>query len=813
MLHNWLVTALRNFARHRLYSFINIAGLAVGLASVIFIALFLRDELSYDKWVPDSANVYRAEISLYFPGEPAIITSSSPFPLGPTMKAELPEVAAETHIVPQNSTMKVGDRQFPERVNAVDPDFFRIIRLPLSEGNAAEVFAQPESVVLSQTTAHKYFGDANPLGRTVTMDAKHPLTVTGVMCDLPHNTHLIGDVFIPNTSKADQLDQPARADWFSFEGYTYVKLAPGSDAARVQQKTRQIFARHIRPDQISSLHLRADQLVRANLAPFGDVHLTSDNKGGMKPAGSWTTIYGFAAIAALILAIACFNFMNLATARAMMRAREVSLRKVVGARRLQLVAQFLGESVLTALLALVLALAAVEILLPAFDRFLGRPISLDYMSGWPLTLGIVAVAVLAGMVGGFYPALVLSGFRPAAALTTNASGQGGSGLLRAILVVLQFAISIGLGVAALVVFAQIRYARDLDLGFERDNIVVIGGQSDPVMTPSAALSFLHTLDAGPGIVAAAQSSDVPFETNESRSNASVPGNPALLDVRTIDISPEFPAVYGMKLLAGRFLSRDRGSDVSATPNRQNDVAAGTNVLVDAMAARMFGFTPAGAVGKAIKIGDHRVTIVGVVRNALFHAARAEPISTLYYFNPSHLGGFSVRVKGGHIPEALAFIDGTWRRFAPSVAIRRHFLDDSFDKLFAADERQGEMFGIFVGIAIFIACLGLFGLAAFNAERRTKEIGMRKVFGARTRDVVRLLLWQFSIPVLIANAIAWPIAWYYLHNWLESYAYRIALSPLYFFAAGAAALVIAWATVIGHSLAVARANPVHALRYE
>jgi putative ABC transport system permease protein len=232
-----------------------------------------------------------------------------------------------------------------------------------------------------------------------------------------------------------------------------------------------------------------------------------------------------------------------------------------------------------------------------------------------------------------------------------------------------------------------------------------------------------------------------------------------------------------------------------------------------MAARMFGFSPAGAVGKVIAIGSRHVTIVGVVKNALFHAAQAAPISTAYYNNPQNLSNFSIRVRGGHLPQALAFIDETWRRFAPAVAIRRHFLNDSFDKLFAADEQQGAMFAIFVGIAIFIACLGLFGLAAFTAERRTREIGVRKVFGARTNDIVRLLLWQFSIPVLIANLIAWPVAWYYLHRWLESYAYRIDLDPLYFIAAGMVALVIAWFAVLAHALRVAHANPIDALRYE
>jgi len=273
-------------------------------------------------------------------------------------------------------------------------------------------------------------------------------------------------------------------------------------------------------------------------------------------------------------------------------------------------------------------------------------------------------------------------------------------------------------------------------------------------------------------------------------------------------------VYDMKLIAGRFLSRDRGADLSNSHDMQNEVAAGSNIVIDAMAARMFGFSPAGAIGKTIKIGSKPVTIVGVIQNALFHAAQDAPIATVYYFNPIiRLDSFSVRLKGGHVPEALAAIDRTWKRFAPTVAIRRHFLDDMFDKLFAAEEQEGAMFGLFVGIAISIACLGLFGLAAFTAERRTKEIGVRKVFGARTRDIVRLLLWQFSIPVLLANAIAWPIAWYYLHNWLENFAFRIDLGLVYFLLAGLVALLIAWITVISHAVRVARANPVHALRYE
>ena len=323
---------------------------------------------------------------------------------------------------------------------------------------------------------------------------------------------------------------------------------------------------------------------------------------------------------------------------------------------------------------------------------------------------------------------------------------------------------------------------------------------------------MNALASGQSIAGVALSDKVPFQTDDNFTTVTIPGNPQSISFRRIVISPEFPTVYSMTFLAGRPLSRDRGTDISR--EHGNDISNGTNVIIDASAAHALGFTPESAVGKQISILSSHVTIVGVIKNALFHGARNVAVSpTVYYYRPELLSTLSIRVKGGHVPEGLAFIDSTWHRFAPSAAIRRLFLDDSFDKLFAADEKEGAMFGIFVAVAIFIACLGLFGLAAFTAERRNREIGIRKVFGARTREIVWLLLWQFSIPVLIANVIAWPIAWYYLQHWLEGYAYRITLNPLYFLAAGLVALLIAWVTVIGHALRVASAKPIDALRYE
>ena len=493
-----------------------------------------------------------------------------------------------------------------------------------------------------------------------------------------------------------------------------------------------------------------------------------------------------------------------------MRAREISLRKVMGARRSQVMVQFLGESVLMALISLILALALVEMLLPLYDRMLGKPIQLHYLSDWPLLLALAGLAVLAGLLAGFYPALVLSGFRPASTLRTNANGQSGSGLLRGLLVVMQFAVSIGLGIAVLV-FAQISFARKADLGLNKDGIVVVNAEG---LQPSTLQSLVRGLDADPALKGATLSGSVPFDGQSWGNTIEIPGEPGTSLVRWVPIKSDFLSLYHIRLLSGRALSESRGADIW----REDATAA--NVLINRAAAKRFGYSPQSAIGKSFYHDDptgriKRIlfTIVGVTTDFMFEGNRRQVVPTFYAYRPDDNDLISIRVPAGGVPQALSAIDRTWHAFAPSLALNRHFLDADFERQFQADEQQGTIFGLFVGIAIFIAAMGLFGLAAFSTERRTKEIGIRKTFGARTRDIVLMLLWQFSIPVLIANLIAWPVAYYYLHHWLDGYAYRISLSPLYFLTAGAVALIIAWATVYAHASRVARANPINALRYE
>lgn len=825
MFQNYLVTALRNLLRYRLYSFINIAGLTVGLTCSIFVILFVRDQLSYDRWMPGSENLYRVENTINLPGKPPKRWAMSPFPATQAMLDQIPEVEARTRLARRSTTVLVENRQFPQRVAIVDPNFLQLIRLPLVAGDSASVFAKPESVIISQTTARKFFGNVPPMGKTLVISGQQcddtaqnceikqtALIVTGVLRDLPHNTQLEAEVMIPNTSAAFPMNKDMRENWLWLSGWGYVRLVPGADPNAVTAKLKAIIDRSVDPKKLMNIKGRGSDLLALNLTRFTDAHLSTDRFGSMTPGGSWTIVFGFSAIGALILLIACFNFTNLATARAMMRAREISLRKVVGAKRQQLIVQFLGEALMTAMIALIFALALVEILLPLFDRVLGLPIQIHYFRDWPLLLLIVGAAMVAGLLSGAYPALVLSRFRPAATLRTSHSGLAGSGRLRASLVVMQFAVSIGLGVAAAVIFAQISFSRNVDLGFRKEAIAIINIGSIP---PSTADSLARVLRGSPDIANAATSADIPFSGGHNHVPIHTPGATSSEELVMVPASPDYIQLYDIRLLAGRLLSEERAID--GLPPAEVRGGKPFNVLLNAAAARRLGYSPQAAIGKTLildGLGHNSVTVVGVVADTKQDGPKSLVEGTIYmYWRAYPVDSLSVRIRAGQEQAALSFIDRTWHAFAPGIAIQRHFLDDDYDKQFHAEERQGKLFGVFVGIAIFIACLGLFGLAAFSTERRTREIGLRKTFGAGTSDIVWMLLRQFSVPVLIANAIAWPVAWYYLHDWLQSFAYRITLSPLYFLGAGAIALAIAWATVFVHALRVARGNPVHALRYE
>ena len=824
MLRHYLVMALRGFVRHKLYSFINIAGLAVGLLAAILIVLYAREQLSYDTWIPGTGHLYRLERGSRIPGQGIPRSAGCPFAVLSAVGAEIAGVKAVTHVVPEMMTVHAGNRAFHETVTVVDPNFLQVIRLPLATGDPAHALAQPESIVLSQSAARKLFGSSDPIGRTLSvspdhnrscgandlacLDASYTLTVSGVLRDLPHNTQLVADLVVPNTSRADGLSATDKqTGWMATnDAYGYVELLPGARPHAVPAAIGPMLDRSVDLTKWG-IHKRASEIERYFMTPFRDVHLTSDRYGGMTPGGSWTVVYGLLAIALLIVLVASCNFMNLATARAALRTREIGLRKLEGARRRQLMAQFLGEALLTAFASLAIALSLAEVLLPAYSRFLDEPIALRYLTDWRLIAALVAGTAAVGVLSGLYPALVISALRPAEALKPGGGASTGSGLLRSALVVLQFAVSIGLATAAIVVLRQVDFARHVDLGIRRDGVVVIHGIAK--LTPSQRESLADELRKYPGIESVASSAGVPFGLYGFYASIQVRGKPGV-DAELLNMSPEFPALYGMRLVAGRLLSASRGGDVSTN-------ARIGNLVINETAARRFGLSADQALGTTIMgVGTAGSRVVGVVADANLKGVQDPLEPMVFIFDPSDAGfmtDMSVRIRADHVRRTLAFIDSTWHRFQPGSVIQRQFLADQFDGFFRPADREGAMLGAFVGIAIFIACLGLFGLAAFTAERRTKEIGVRKVAGARTGELVRLMLWRISIPVLVANLIAWPVAYFYLHRWLEGYAYRVPLNPLYFLGSGAGALLLAWGTVYAITLRLARTNPVHALRYE
>jgi putative ABC transport system permease protein len=832
MLAYYLRMALRGLVRHKLYSTINVVGLSVALACAILILLFVRDQLSYDGWIPDIRDLYRLEVTWHNPpglGGGIFRSAMCPFPVLTAAGAQIPQVKAVTHVLPEQMTVTAGSHSFQETVTVVDPDFFQVIKLPLAAGSPASVLAQPESAVLSESMARRYFGNADPVGKVIRLSgvagdeckpedsacylASHALTVTGVLRDLPHNTQLVAGLVIPNTSKADEESAADKSgDWTAGDGdYGYVALQRGAQPAAVLRALQPILDRSI---DLRMAGVTGSQVEHYRLTPFRAVHLTSDRYGGMTPGGSRAVVYGFAIIALLIVLVAGCNFINLTTARAELRGREIALRKLAGARRIHLVTQFLAEAVVTVAIGFGVALSLVEVLLPVYDRFLGERLHLSYLSDWRQLSGLTTGAFLVSLLSGLYPAFVLSGFRPASALKSGALARTGSGALRAALVTGQFALSIGLGIAAIVVFRQVDFVRSVDLGFDRYGTLVIPNVTQLPLARREALA--RVLRTGPGISGTALSNGVPLNLYAVPSDlTTLEGGPQRAMTQVFDVSPGFASLYGLRLLAGRLLSDKHHEDLSGASGSRN-------VLINAGTARSLGYTPQEVLGRVLHFppAKTRLRVVGVLADAALSGVRSRALPAVFLVDPSadtlpsdRYEFLSVKVRRDRLAAALSFIDRTWRSFAPDVVSNRYFLTHAFNGLFDADRRQGTIFGVFVMIALFIACLGLFGLAVFTAERRTKEIGVRKVSGARTGDIVTLMLWRISAPVLVANLIAWPIAYVYLRHWLDGYAYRIALDPLYFVVAGAAALLIACVTVYANTLRLARTSPVHALRYE
>lgn len=825
MLRNYLLVAIRNLLKHKLYSFINIGGLAVGLAACLLILLFVRDELSFESWVPNAERIAIVETEIHIPGRESVAYAGSPGLLRAAMEKEFGgQIEQMVRVYRPNEPVRIGDRQFLTRFTYADSTLFKVLDLPAASGERERALADTHSVALSEKTARAYFGAEPAVGKVITVGGKYDYTVVAVMRELPENTHLEIEAIALFDGPRYSAERPWIAEqWTSSNMWTYGLFRSEAARDQVAARMKAFTDANVRIELPGFEKQKVSELIQFPIMPLQDVHLYA-KKPGYAKLGDINAVIAFSAIALLILIIACINFVNLATARAMQRAREVSMRKVLGATRAQLIAQHLGEAIVTALIALVLAFAVVELVLTPFNGFVHKSLALRY--GDPTLLGISALLiVIVGAIGGLYPAFYLSRFRPAHVLKANQSSSTGSTRMRSALVVFQFTVSIVLIICTAVVYSQTVYARNVDLGYQRDNRLAVSGVHR-MGDVAKRLAFKREVAALPGVQLASISGDKPPLEDSSNDllykTADLSGEQFIIE--RINVDEDFFQVYGVQPLAGRLFSDKYPGDKAIDP--KDGVAGSQTVVVNELAARKLGARNREDIVGAVfwQLFDQkgqvaRVTVVGVVPDLFLRSLR-DPITPAYYvLGPeANFSELTVAVQPGRLLEVREGVEKVWNRFAAGLPMRSSFVSEDLRALYDGDEQRGQMFAAFAGFAVLIACLGLFGLASFSAERRTKEIGMRKVLGASVLDIVRLLVWQFSRPVLLANLIAWPIAFALMFRWLGGFRHSISITDpltfaLVFGGAGLVALFIAWATTAGHAYRVARGRPGRALRYE
>ncbi len=805
MFRNYLLIALRTLRKQAGYTMINVSGLAVGLACCLIIFLFVQHELSYDRHHEKAERIYRVGFDARL-GDASFHAAVSPALMAETLLEDFPEVEQTTRLFAFTGTVRgrYDDRSFvEERFFFADSTVFDVFTLPLIYGSPQDALAEPYTLVLSETTARKYFGDRNPVGETIAIN-EDDYRVTGVMEDIPEASHFHADIFGSMLSNARNL---ANTAWGSNNFYTYLVLPEGHDARAFEAKLGQLVEEYVGPMAQELLGLSFEDFMEASgfhyfLQALPDIHLYHDLDYEIEPGGNSAYVYALGAIALLILLIACINFMNLATARSAGRAREVGIRKTLGSERGQLIRQFLFEAVLMSTLALALAMAIVQVTLPLFNTLTGTTLDNAFLNNAGLLAGLVALAIIVGVVSGSYPAFFLSSFRPAVVLKGKMQQKGGGALLRNGLVVFQFAISIALMVCTGVVFNQIRYVQDKNLGFDKEQVLVLeraralGDQRD---------AFRQEVLALPNVELMSFTNDVPGDLmgDNGYQKEDAPSN-EIESLRVMFADHDLAETLGMRLIAGRTFSRDMASDSNA-------------VLLNQAAVNRLGWT-ADPLGKVLTQPSFdssemdRYTVIGVVEDFHFESLH-QNIDPVAIHLADFYGYAAIRIAPGAIPSTLASIEQVWRGLVPSEPFQYTFLDQNFDALYAADRQTGRLFTTFAVLAILIACLGLFGLASFLIQQRTKEVGVRKVLGASVPGIVGLLSKDFARLVLIANLVAWPAAYFAMKAWLANFAYHIDLGVGLFVLAAAVALAIALLTVSYQSIRAATADPVKSLRYE
>ncbi len=804
MWRNYLRVGYRALSRHKVYAFINIFGLALGLAACLLLLLYVRYETSYDNWLPDSDRVFQVQTTgIDDTTGGRIAMQAATQPVAAALAKDFPQIEAVSKLEGDDIVVMKDGQALRAEVHAADERFFDIVGLPFLRGNGARALKTVDSVAMSRAEAIRHFGSLDVIGRTLTTvraGETYDLRVTGVFEDIPKNSHLNFRIVRRFTS-AEEIPCP----WGCVNGGAYVKLKPGADVARINAAMPAWEKRNVPAKDMAGGDLGRQWDWR--LVNVRDVHLSGAE--GDRPGNDMRSIVTFGIVALLILGMACVNFVNLTTARASRRAREVAVRKVLGARRVQLVAQFLGESMLLVAVAMVIATALAELVLPVFSAFLDADLKLVYFGQGGIILPILALTALVGFAGGLYPAFYLSRAQPASILKggKGAAETEGAGRLRSLLVVAQFAVSIGLMTCTAIVYQQTVHARTVDAGYQREGLLEINGAMQPEVRPVRE-TLQREIAAIQGVTGVAGTSIEPGSSRTDYTTVAAPGQASPVKLGWYSVEPAFFDVLKIPMAAGRPLSprfaNDKAHIEEATFEDEKALAAaqqriarrGVNVVLNLLAAQKLGFAdPAAAIGKQIPIpmfqNDIMVpaTIVGVTRNSRFRSVR-EPVEALIYHDSGYYRWAVVRYEGVDPERVRAEAERVWRRLAPAVPFEAHFAESRLAELYGADEARGRTFAGFAGLAILIACLGLFGLAAFTAERRTREIGIRKVFGARVRDIVRLLAWQFSKPVVIANLVAWPAAWWAMRDWLNGFDSRIDLGPGPFLLAGFLALAIA-----------------------
>ena len=818
MWRNALLIAFRLLARNRVYAAINIGGLALGLAGCLLILGYVRYEQSYDSWLVDSDRVYQVQTTIRPPAQAIVHTQASPFPLYERLASGFAQIEAVTSVASGKTVTEHDGQPMFIAATTVDPEFFKVLALPFAQGAAASALPDTNSIVLTESEAIRQFGTADALGKRLSLGAgpgKRDYRVSGVLRDLPRNTSLkLGIVF-----RRDPAQIQYRG-WGNFDQQHYIKLRAGTAAAAINAALPAWEKRAIEPAVIDGKPATMADLMDFQLVPLDQVHLGTAQEAAMMPGGDPRSLATFAIVALLTLGMAVMNFVNLSTARATQRAREVALRKVLGASRRQLIIQFLGESLVLAAFAMLLALTIVELATPWIAVWLGANLHVDYLGKGGMLWPALGLFVATGLLGGLYPAFYLSRFQPATVLRANKSSveTPGSGRFRAALVLVQFAIAIGLIVCTSVIYSQTRYVETVDPGYRRDGLVQIANawrftQGTEFEAARAAMLAI------PGVTGVGRTGLGLAPTEKPVRLMQAPGAPGYVSMGFYGIDSEFLQTMDIKLLAGRLLGDRFAGDRFSGIATGELVSRGINVVINRSATAKLGYrSPQAAIGGVVRIGFDGFTMVpstiaGVVEDTRFRTARdaIEPI--VYAYDPEHTNQVLVRYAAARPGEVMKGLNKVWRKFEPEIPFEARFADDIVRELYAADRGRAALFACFSLLTIVIACLGLYSLASFATERRTKEIGIRKVLGARVRDIVQLLAWQFSKPVVLANLVAWPVAWWAMRDWLNSFDARIALTLTPFALASVMALAIALATVAGQSIRVARTNPIHALRYE